>query len=116
VFQFREASKEGCMSDQQDCQRLDWESAELHPGVAGGFFLVVRGTAPTAMEVELRSLPIPIAPEDYHGVEVCGCSNGPVAQVETPWEAEASTEGWSGRVGFELIGATKREWFPPKTD
>jgi hypothetical protein len=69
------------MSDQQDCQRLDWESAELHPGVAGGFFLVVRGTAPTAMEVELRSLPIPIAPEDYHGVEVCGRSNGPVAQA-----------------------------------
>jgi hypothetical protein len=95
-------------------QRLDWDKAQLHPKTAEGFILVVDGVAPVPMKVRLHSLPIGIAPEDYHEVEVVGRAADVSPQVETPWKAEIDTEGLSGRKGFVLIGETKREYFPPK--
>jgi len=100
---------------EQGCERLDWDSAEMHNMTAGGSMLVVRGVSLVPMDVELHSLPIPIAPEDYHGVEVCGRRKDVVQQVETPWEVSDDVEEFSGRIGIELIGATKREKFPPET-
>jgi hypothetical protein len=95
--------------------RLDWTEATMHPMVAGGFQLVVRGVAPVPVDVELRPLPIPIAPVEYHGIEVIGTPRGPTTQVETPWTMEVDAdEIVRGTKGFVLIGATMREYFPPK--
>jgi hypothetical protein len=97
-------------------ERLDWDTAEMHPGVAGGFILVVRGVAVVPMKVRLHPLPIGIVPEDYNGIEVVGVRDDPSLEVETPWTAQIDTEGRGGRKGFVLIGATQREYFPPKED
>jgi hypothetical protein len=51
----------------QGWERVDWDSAEMHPGVAGGWFLVVRGVTPVLTDLEPHSLPIPIAPEELIG-------------------------------------------------
>lgn len=97
-------------------RRLDWDTAEVHPMVAGGFVLVVRGTWIPLEQVQLHRLPTGIAPEDYHGVEVRGIAKDPTLQVQEPWEVSLSTDGLSGRVGFVLLGATKRQHFPPRDD
>ena len=103
--------------DRQEWERLDWDTAEEHPGVASGFFLVVKGVSRVPMTVELHPLPIPIAPEDYYGVEVRGVSAEPSVEVETPWTVERDSQDLPhGRKGYILIGATKRKHFPPKDD
>jgi lysozyme family protein len=97
-------------------ERLDWDTAELHPGVAGGFILVVRGVAAVPMTVTLHPLPVGIVPEDYRGIEVLGVREEATTQVETPWTAEIDTDGLGGRKGIVLIGAHKREYFPPRDE
>lgn len=94
---------------------LDWQSAVEHPGVAGGFFLVVRGVARAPMEVELHPLPIGVAPVDYHPVQVRGRTREPTTEVETPWTIERDpSELPHGRKGYKLVGATMHQEFPPK--
>src|SRR3954464_2759576 len=92
---------------------LDWDSADVHPEVVSDAMLVVRGVAPVPMEVELRSLPIPIVAEEYHGVLVVGRRPEAGPEVETPWTAQIQMSEASGTKGIELIGKTKRERFPP---
>ncbi len=106
------------MSEQgaRNGERLDWNEAVMHPGFAGDFVLVVRGVARVPMKVELRPLPIGIVPEDYNRIEVIGVREDPGLDVETPWTAEIDTKGLAGREGIILIGATKREYFPPKDE
>jgi hypothetical protein len=95
--------------------RLDWTEAEIHPMVAGGFMLVVRGVAPTPVEVELRPRPLGIAPDDYRGIEVLAHQVEPVTQVETPWVIERDVDDIpKGKIGFVLLGETMRAYFPPK--
>lgn len=97
-------------------ERLDWTEAEMHPQTASGFMLVVRGVAPVPMEVWLRPVPIGIVPDEdgYRGVEVLGKRAEITTEVETPWSAQIGTDDVGDRI--ELIGATKREFFPPKGD
>jgi hypothetical protein len=96
-------------------ERVDWDSAEEHPMVAGGLQIVVRGTAPVPTTVEFYDLPIGIAPEDYQGVEVRGRVEEPTAEVETPWMLERDSRRMPhGNVGFVLVGKTKQAYFPPK--
>ena len=110
-------STESNQMESTGCERLDWDTAEEHPEVAGGFILVVRGVAPVPTKVKLHPLPIGIAPEDYQGVEVCGEPEDPTIEVETPWTVEEDTSKLPrGRVGYVLIGATKRAYFPPRED
>jgi hypothetical protein len=97
-------------------ERLDWESAEMHPMTVDGFKLVVRGTSRVPMTVKLRPMPLGIAPEDYRGIEVLGTPGSVSADVRHPWTAEIDTSGISGRRGVALIGSTMREWFPPKDE
>jgi hypothetical protein len=97
-------------------ERLDWDEAELHPGTVEGFVLVVRGVAPVPMDVRLNPLPIGIVPNDYRGIEVLGHAAEVGPQIETPWTAELDTSGLAGPKGIVLVGATKREYFPPKDE
>ena len=106
------------MSDPSETveERLDWDDAEMHPKTVGGFVLVIRGVASVPMKVRLNPLPIGIVPEDYRGIEVLGRPAEVGPEVETPWTAEIDPEGLGGRIGIRLIGATKRQFFPPKED
>jgi hypothetical protein len=89
---------------------LDWDLAEVHPMIAGGWMLVVTGTSEIPIEVELFVLPVGIAPADYRGVIVRVRPSGDAtAQVETKWEATLDV---SHLGNFVLIGATKRLHFP----
>jgi hypothetical protein len=79
-----------------------------------------RGAPPFSWEASaqdaLQPLPIGIVPEDYNGIEVLGVRAAPTRDVQTPWTAEIGTDGLGGRNGVVLIGATKREYFRPKTN
>lgn len=93
-------------------QRLDWETAELHPAFDGGFKLVVEGSAPVPMKVRLE--PLPDAGEERRGVEVLGHPTGIGEQVETRWVAEIATRPVNGPEGIELIGLSERRAFPTR--
>ena len=83
--------------------------------VAGGFQVVVRGTTPKPMAVEFHDLPIGVAAEDYQGVEFRARAKELATEVETPWTLERDSQDMPhGRVGFVLIGETKRAFFPPE--
>ena len=99
-------------------QRLDWDEAEMHAKTAGGFILVIRGVAPVPMEVELEPRPVGTAPDEYRGIAVVGTPRDDVVpQVETPWGIQVDpAELPKGTRGFVLVGATKREYFPPQED
>ena len=85
--------------------------------VAGGFQVVVRGVSRVPMEIEFRNLPLGIVPQDYAGVEVRGRASKVSTEVETPWSIEHDSARMpKGNVGFELIGLTRRQFFPPKED
>jgi hypothetical protein len=103
-------ASEECKGD-----RIDWDEVEMRPMVAGGFLLVLRGVALVPTTVCLRPAPIGTVKDDYRGIEVLGTVKEFVPQVETPWTLEQpDIDRYSGRVGFELVGATKREFIPPK--
>ena len=96
---------------------LDWTSAKLHGQYVDGARLVVEGKAPVPMRVKLDPLPIGIAPVDYQGVELRGFRGEVGPEVETPFRLDVDTkEIPHGQVGFVLIGATRREYFPPQDD
>ena len=104
------------MSEQRECERLDWTSLEVHNEFAGDALLVIEGETRVPMRVELHSLPIGIAPEDYQGIELCGFRNGDAnSQVMTPFKVEEHLSKLpAGRIGIVVIGATMREYIPPK--
>jgi hypothetical protein len=102
-------------SDECTGDRVDWDEVEMRPMVAGGFLLVLRGVARVPTTVCLRPSPIGIVEDDYRAIEVLGTVNEFGPEVETPWTLEEpNIAQYSGRVGFELVGATKREFIPPK--
>lgn len=98
-------------------ERIDWDEAVEHPMTPDGFRLVIRGVTPVPMTVTLRPLPVGIAPVDYQGIEVLGKAGDVNAKVETPWTTEVDTKELPhGRKGYVLVGATKRDYFPPKEE
>ena len=93
-------------------QRIDWDTAELHPSFDGGFRLVVEGVSPVPLKVRLELLPD--RGEDRREVELVGHPTGIGEQVETPWVAELPTRGVNGPEGLELIGLSERRTFPAR--
>jgi hypothetical protein len=103
--------------DALEWQRIDWDSAEEHPMIAGGMMLVVRGVSEVPMKVEIHPQTPGIAPEDYGHNTVVGKVTEPVTQVRTEWTAEINTDSLTrGRKGYMLLSATKRQFFPPKDE
>jgi hypothetical protein len=87
----------------------------MHPMTAGGFVLAVKGVAPVPTDVCFHPLPIGIVAEDYNGIEVLGTPKDPTTEVETPWQVDLpEPERHNGKIGIVLIGATRREYIPPK--
>jgi hypothetical protein len=104
---------------EQDAQPelLDWTSAKLYGEFVDGARLVVEGDAPVPMRVEFHPLPIPIVPVEYHGIQVRGFRGDFGPEVVTHFKLEEDTKKLpTGTVGFELIGATMRNRFPPEQD
>ena len=105
------------MTEANGCtgERIDWDEASMRPMTPSGFVLVAKGVAPVPTDVCFRVLPIGIVAEDYNGIEVLGTPKDPTTDVETPWQVDLpDAERYHGKVGIVLIGATKREYFPPK--
>jgi hypothetical protein len=101
----------------QSGELLDWTSAEVHNEFVDGALLVVRGETPVPMRVEFHPLPIGVAPEEYQGIELRGWRERVGPEVVTPFTVEAKTSDLPrGTVGFELIGATMRAFFPPQAN
>jgi hypothetical protein len=100
---------------EHECERLDWTSVRVDNEFAGGAHIVVEGDAPEPMRVELHPLPVGVAPEEYQGVEVCGFRDDFGPKIVTHFKVEKNTQELpSGTVGIVLIGATMREYIPPK--
>jgi hypothetical protein len=100
-----------------DAELLDWTSVKLYGEFVDGARLIVEGDAPVPMRVELHSLPIGVAPEEYQGIELRGFRSTVGPEVVRHFRVEADTKDLPhGTVGFVLIGATMREYVPPKDD
>ena len=95
----------------QSCGLLDFDKAEVRPGIVNGtWILVVRGDAPCAnMRIELVPL-IYIQRPDYWEIEVVGCVAGPVCLPQTKLFTEAlPLDGVLGTAGIEVVGASRRQ-------
>ena len=103
-------ASEECTGD-----RIDWDEAIMRPMVAGEFVLVLTGVAPVPTSVCLRPSPIGFVEDEYRQIEVLGTMNSIEPQVETQWTVEEpNIAEYCGRVGILLVGATKRDFIPPK--
>lgn len=97
----------------QSCRLIDFETAEVRPGIVNGtFFLVVTGTKPCFnMQVSLSPLIYVQCPE-YWEIEVTACIPGGICLPATaPFTEAIPLAGITGSKGIELVGANKREQF-----
>ena len=93
----------------QSCRLISFEKAEIHPGFAGGWILVVNGTKPYLnMKVELIPL-IYVKQPEYWGIEVVGCLNGIGLPAVAPYTVSIPLDHITGTKGIEVIGADKSE-------
>jgi len=91
------------------CRRIDFETAEVRPGIVGGtWILVVRGQKPCAnMAVELVAYVYVRQPE-YWEIEVVACLKGGIClPAQTPFTAALPLAGVTGTKGVQVVGATK---------
>jgi hypothetical protein len=94
-------------------EHLDWDHASYAPAEDGQSTLTVTGSAHLAMQVRLRPDPLGPAPLHYHPIEVIGTPANDI-ELETPTRWQLTILGSalpSGRSGFRLIGATRRQYF-----
>lgn len=100
------------MPSSEASRLIDFEKAELHPGFAGGWILVVQGEAPYK-DMDVRLAPrIYIQQPDYWGIEVVGTlTGGVVPDVTGPYAVALPLEGTMGKKGIEVIGANKSQTF-----
>ncbi len=99
------------MPQPSSCRLIDFEEAEVHPGIVSGtYILIVRGTKPYLnMEVNLVPL-VYIRQPEYWGIEVIGCLRGGIVLAPTaPYTAFLPLNGTIGTQGIEVIGATRSE-------
>ncbi len=98
-------------------RRIDFEKADLHPGIVPRtFILVVSGTKPYAnMEVGLKPL-VYIKRPEYWGIEVVGSLPGVGLPTLAPYTVSIPLDSITGTKGIEVIGATRSEKkdVPPK--
>jgi hypothetical protein len=102
----------------ESCRRIEFEKAEVHPGIVSGtYILVVTGTAPCMnMRVRLEPLVYVKQPE-YWGIEVIGCLTGGIClPAVRPFTESIPLAGITGTEGIEVIGATHTQKIdvPPK--
>jgi hypothetical protein len=96
-------------------QLIDWDKASEEPMAVEGSVLTVSGVAPRPVEIFLDPSPIGIVEDDYNGIEVHAVFESAGPEVETSWrKVLPDVQQYAGRVGFVLVGASKREYFPPK--
>jgi hypothetical protein len=92
---------------------LDFESAEVRPGAAGGtWVLTVRGDTPCInMEVSLAARVYVRCPEHW-GIEVVGYLPGGLCFTAMgSYDQAIPLDGITGSRGIEVIGARKSETF-----
>lgn len=117
IIKLLEAAGERFVDWQSEGQPLDWEETNVSipfvPGTPN--LLSVRGSANFAVKVRL-SPDTASDQAEYRHVHLLGVQTSPFGpDVVTPWEITASFDGLGNERGwFVLIGATKREYFPPK--
>jgi hypothetical protein len=98
----------------QSCRVIQFEEAEVHPGIVG-WILVVRGNKPYMnMNVELVPL-IYIQQPEYWGIEVVGRLNGMGLPAITPYTVSIPLDSITGSKGIEVMGQNKTQKFniPP---
>ena len=98
----------------QSCRLLDFEDADVRPGIVNGtWILVVRGNAPCAnMRVELLPL-IYIKQPEFWEIEVVGCISGPICLPQVkPFTEILPLNGTIGTAGIEVVGTSRRVKIP----
>jgi hypothetical protein len=102
---------------EETSELLDWTSADMHVEFADGAMLVIAGETPVPEKVFLQPLPIEMEPVEYQGIELRGSRDKIAPDHVTPFRFEIEDKRLpKGTVGFELIGKTKHEFFPPKEE
>jgi len=99
------------LSASQSSRRIDFEKAEVRPGiVADTWLLVVSGEAPCFnMEMSLVPLVYVDAPE-YWGIEVIGTLPGGLCMTSVkPFEETLDITPVLGKRGVEVLGARLTE-------
>jgi hypothetical protein len=93
-------------------RRIDFDSAEVVGGAAGGHFLIVTGEAPCAnMRVELLPL-IYIACPEWWEIEVAGTLPGGICLTALrPFTCVLPLAGVTGSRGIVVRGATRSREF-----
>lgn len=92
---------------------LDFESAEVRPGTAGGtYVLTVRGETPCInMEVSLSARVYARCPEHW-GIEVVGYLPGGLCFTSVgSYDQSLPLDGITGSRGIEVVGARKSQTF-----
>ena len=94
----------------QSVHRIDFDSAEVVGGFAGGYILIVRGEAPCLnMNVSLSPLIYIDCPE-YWGIEVLGTLRGNICLTAMkPFVVTIPLTGVIGYKGIEVLGARRSE-------
>jgi hypothetical protein len=86
---------------------IDFDEAEIRPGtVSGTLVLIVNGTKPASMRVNLEPLVYVRQPE-YWGIEVVGYLPDIRLPAIVPYSVSIPLEGIQGTKGVEVIGATR---------
>ncbi len=91
-------------------RRIDFEKADIHPGIVPKtFILVVSGSKPYLnMEVDLKPL-VYIKRPEYWGIEVVGSLPGMGLPTFAPYTVSVPLDGIIGTKGIEVIGATRSQ-------
>ncbi len=91
---------------------IPFDDAVVVGGFAGGYILIVRGSAPCFnMQVSLSPL-IYVTCPDYWGIEVIGSLPGSIClDTIKPYKLTLSLDGITGWTGIEVIGSNKRMKF-----
>lgn len=92
---------------------IDYSSAEVVAGAAGGFDLIVRGMTGTPCFAVSVTASTYIQQPDFWAYQVTAVEqSGNCAQVVTPFEVRVSLGSSVGTQGIEVNGRTKSERLP----
>jgi hypothetical protein len=94
----------------ETCRLINFEQAEVHPGIVSGTYILVVSGKKSYVNMEVYLKPLTYEREkmpEYWGIEVIGCLPGFGLPAFAPYTVTLSLEGIRGTKGIEVLGAKK---------